>query len=344
MPHFISIYYSTYDVKGIRFDSATPTQRETSKRPSLLALLADSNARIALSYEDGGGFSKTLKSVYRQLVFNEKITEEVWLTIVGYGPFEFRTDLKRVSKKARAPAGGHDLDKIFGNELAKLSVRTNFQVVTDAQAVVTAGYWEMHAERYAELGPIKAHGQTVACLIGGIGLGGAVAGPYGEPIGSAHHSEFGHTRIHMDGSDDTPITICGQHQGCLQGMGCWAALEKRAQKFCDDNNIGSDEMEFLFANPDHEIWKMQAKYISQACQNFMFATPPERIILGGSMFELAPHLVDMVRDEVVTIGDEFLYFPTDQVDKFIVSRRLADEALIGGIHSGLRRAQTNHSV
>ena len=332
-------------MKGIRFDlQQTPTQREPSVRPKLLDLLAKDGVPVEITYEDGGGFTKTLRKVFRQLAPKSEIADSVWLTVVGYGPFEFGTELKQVSEKARLPARGHDLDKIFRGELDKLPVRTYFQVVTDAHAVVTAGYWDMHAERYDVLGPIKAHGHTVACLIGGIGLGGAVAGPYGEPIGSAHHSEFGHTRIHMHKDDDTPLTICGQHQGCLQGVGCWAAIEKRAEMYCDDNDITFTDTRFLFENPEHVIWKMQAKYISQACQNFMFATPPERIILGGSMFDLAPHLVDMVREEVKTIGNEYLYPAAEDISKFIVARRLGHEALLGGIHSGLRRDQVNFLV
>lgn len=325
--HFITIYYETFKVYGARIDMVAPGNDEESYRRQLEPV-TKKGRRIEISFKDLK-FEDALKDILQQLT--QDITSKIILTIVGYGPFEFGSEQMKVADSAREPARGHNLREIVEPRLLELGGDHQIEYITDAMAVACAGFWEGYVPSKDE-----SRSYTTASIIGGAGIGGAVVQRYGRVIGLAHHSEFGHIRIHIDKDDRYPRSICTDHGGCLQGVASWAALEARAKRY------GFDTLTPLFKDPEHVLWTVQARYFSQAVQNLMFTTPPYKIVVAGSMFELAPWLIGKIMDDLRSedgIGSKFLY-PAAQKDDFIVYKSLTDEALLGGIHHGLGWAQS----
>jgi predicted NBD/HSP70 family sugar kinase len=321
MKHFLCIYYETEKVYGARLDiPEVPGKDSGSLREDLIQAVGATKVDTIIANHKN--FADALRFVFAELT--KDIGPERFLTIVGHGPFKFESRRLSVSRTARGPAGGANLKAVFVPELI---AEENLIAITDAVAVACAGYWSHYTGAHA------SRSYTVASLIAGIGVGGALVQKYGRSIGRAHHSEFGHTRVHVVQEDRDPINVCRHHDCCLQGMTCWAALGERAKR------SGLEGIEDLIADPHHDLWYCQAKYLAQGCQTFMFTAPPFQIVLCGSMFDHAPHLVDMVLEAIrYETGPEFLY-PAAKRQEFVVYRSLVQEALIGGLHSGLTASQ-----
>lgn len=254
--------------------------------------------------------------------------EFLHVIVSGHGPFDFETGRKVISLAARGPAKGVNLGSTFQRAFDRLEhpKPIGFRVITDAVAVARAGYWA----RYN--GDESSRSYTIASLIMGTGVGGALVQKYGRAIGRAHHSEFGHTRIHIRPEDQNAVSVCPHHGACLQGVCSWAALEARAG--------GRIQLQALIENPDDPFWKLIAKYIAQGCQTFMFTAPPYEIVLAGSLFDLVPKLPEFVFDEIQDeTGPEFLYTAARDKERFLPHRALAQECLLGGLHTGLSMSQ-----
>lgn len=320
MNHFICIYYRADEVCGARFDiDELPGKDSPSLRDDLIEAVGATLTKEPIP--DSESFDEALRSVFVTLL--KRTSGPVFLTIVGHGPFEFESRRLQVSTTARGAAAGADLAAIFSDLIDDDQMIS----ITDAVAVACAGYWASYDRSEA------TRSYTIASLIAGTGVGGAVVQKYGRSIGRAHHSEFGHTRVHVVSEDPAPICVCDHHDCCLQGMTCWAAIEARAEKL-DDDDFSS-----IVRNPNHKMWIGQAKYLAQGCQTFMFATPPFQIVLCGSMFESNRRLVDLVRQAIrKETGEEFLY-PAAMRREFVVYRPLMREALVGGLHAGISASQ-----
>lgn len=114
----------------------------------------------------------------------------------------------------------------------------------------------------------------------GTGLGGAVLAD-GEILHGHGHSELGHIPVERVPGDDFAGT-CPFHGGCLEGMACGVAVERR---------WGRKPQEL---DGRIEVWELEAAYLAQLVSALTYVVAPRRIIFGGGLFHQAT-LLDKVR-------------------------------------------------
>ncbi|MEL6857415.1 MAG: ROK family protein [Pseudomonadota bacterium] len=330
MYNFVAIYYNARMVQGAVVSvPVAPAHANSSLRPVLLERMEKTYQRI--EFETKGDFKTALTTMFE--VLTKDVDGSIFLTLTGHGPFVPGSSCTKISEYARGVGSDIDLKELFRPFLESRSGASidQFEVITDAVSVAKAGYWARYTGRE------KSRSYTVASLIVGTGVGGALVQKYGNHIGTGHHSEFGHTRVHIDAKDPAPISVCKLHEGCLQGVCSWGAILARA------NEMGMQLDELLDeSNHNHPLWSFQAKYLAQGCQNFMFTAPPAEIVLVGSLFDLAPknlipNIIEEIRSET---GDQFLYNKAE-LDAFLVHRSLSQEALVGALHHSVSILQND---
>ncbi|MEL7041862.1 MAG: ROK family protein [Pseudomonadota bacterium] len=326
MFHFVSIYYNAQKVQSARADlDYAPGRTNPSLRPLLLERLEQTYRYYEFDTNDG--FRAALTQAFKEQTVDSNGL--IFLTVTGHGPFAFGTNRMRITDYARGVGAGTDIYETLRPAIENTPGAdvSRFRVITDAVSVAGAGYWA----RYT--GQEETRSYTVASFILGTGVGAAIVQKYGRVIGRAHHSEFGHTRIHILEDDPAPVSVCDYHGGCLQGMVSWAALEAKAKGMNSSLKAAVD-------NDDHPMWPLVAKYIAQGCQNLMFTAPPSEIVMCGSLFDLGPSKLEKIIHQAIKdeMGQEFLYLDA-QRDNFLVKRSLAQEALVGNIHHGISLLQ-----
>lgn len=113
----------------------------------------------------------------------------------------------------------------------------------------------------------------------GTGIGGGVV-VEGKALNARPHAEIGHMLVpRLDDFEG----CCSFHGACLEGLASGSAIGARW-------GISAPEL-----GPDHEAWKLEARYLAMMVQNLVACYAPERIILGGGVME-QDFLLDMVRE------------------------------------------------
>ena len=103
----------------------------------------------------------------------------------------------------------------------------------------------------------------------------------GHPARAFPHPEAGHLRVGRAAGDDFP-GLCPYHGDCLEGLACGPAMTARWGASGSQLPAG------------HAAWDFEAHYIAALCVNLSYAYRPQRIILGGGVFNAA-HLMGHVR-------------------------------------------------
>jgi fructokinase len=120
--------------------------------------------------------------------------------------------------------------------------------------------------------------------------------------------------------DPTPHGFCPYHDGCLEGLACGPAIDKRW-------GVPSRELP-----KDHIAWEIEAYYLAQFCVTALVAISTEKIILGGGIMS-EKFLFPMIREKTLTMLNG--YVAADQVlshiDELIVPPGL-------GVNSGVTGA------
>lgn len=140
---------------------------------------------------------------------------------------------------------------------------------------------DVNAAALAEwkLGAAKGRGSCVYVTVGtGVGAGLVVEG---NLVHGLIHPEMGHMLLQPAKNDPTPDGFCPFHSGCLEGLACGPAIEKRWGKKAYE------------LPPDHEAWELEAWYLAQMCMNVICTLSPEKIILGGGVMQ-QKHLFPMI--------------------------------------------------
>ncbi|MEM1229360.1 MAG: ROK family protein [Pseudomonadota bacterium] len=112
----------------------------------------------------------------------------------------------------------------------------------------------------------------------GVGVGLCIDG---SCFPRSTHSEVGHIRVPRAHGDSFE-GICPYHQDCLEGLACGPALNAR----------WGQPAETLPQN--HPAWNIEAHYLACLCQNLVYTVRPDRIVLGGGVFNNG-WLIDRVR-------------------------------------------------
>ncbi|WP_085523014.1 ROK family protein [Tuberibacillus sp. Marseille-P3662] len=168
----------------------------------------------------------------------------------------------------------------------------------------------------ATLGAARGLDSCLYITVGtGIGAGAVVRG---QVLQGLSHPEMGHILIRRHPDDDYQGN-CPYHKDCLEGLAAGPAIEKRWGK------KGMD----LSDRP--EVWELEAYYIAQALVQYAMILSPKKMILGGGVmkqFQLFP----LIRSKFQELLNGYFDFPevTDQIDEYIVSPGLGDQAGITG--------------
>jgi fructokinase len=155
---------------------------------------------------------------------------------------------------------------------------------------------------------------TIVYFTIGTGVGG---GLYAE--GKLHHGmvhpEMGHILLHPHPMDPAPQGFCPYHKGCLEGLACGEALNRRWG------------MPSRLLPDDHIAWEIQSDYLAQMCVSAILLLSPERIVLGGGVMN-QPNLIERTRAKVLEKLGGYVAHPaiTEGIDRYIVRPGLSDNS------------------
>lgn len=139
----------------------------------------------------------------------------------------------------------------------------------------------------------------------GVGVGQIVNG---IPVFGCSHSEMGHIRVvRMDG--DRWPGACVFHGDCVEGLASGTAVEARVGTSAD--RIATD----------HFAWRAAAHALGQTLHNLVLTMAPQRIIFGGGVMTLQPHLLNRVRAELQSSLNGYVEVEeiTTSIDRYIVA-------------------------
>jgi len=160
----------------------------------------------------------------------------------------------------------------------------------------------------------------------GIGGGGVVGG---HLMHGLIHPEMGHIPVARR-PDDLFEGTCPYHgYGCLEGLACGPAVERR---------WGAPAATLP---ADHPAWEMEAYYLARGLASLICTLSPQRVILAGGIMH-REHLYPMVRKEVQTWLNGYVQSPAilDRIDQYIVPPGLGDRAgVLGAIALAERSAR-----
>ncbi|MGE6556083.1 ROK family transcriptional regulator [Exiguobacterium artemiae] len=133
-------------------------------------------------------------------------------------------------------------------------------------------------------------------LYAGEGIGGAYVLD-GKLIDGENHitGEVGHMRLDLDG----PICSCG-NRGCLEALAGEKALLRDFEAI-DPQVKTLAELRKRLTDGDpyaKAAYHRSGEYIGIGVLNTIHLINPKRILLGGPMFELAPSIVDQIKERV----------------------------------------------
>ncbi len=153
----------------------------------------------------------------------------------------------------------------------------------------------------------------------GTGIGAGVVAE-GRLLHGMVHPEWGHMLLRPHPKDPMPRGVCPYHDGCLEGLACGPAIDRRW-------GVPSRELP-----RDHIAWEIEAYYLAQFCVSALVAISTEKIVLGGGIMQ-EKFLFPMIREKTLEMLNG--YVAADQVLHHI------DEVIVPpglGIHSGVTGA------
>lgn len=133
-------------------------------------------------------------------------------------------------------------------------------------------------------------------LYAGEGIGGAYVLD-GKLIDGENHitGEVGHMRLDLDG----PICSCG-NRGCLEALAGEKALLRDFEAVDPQvKTLAELRKRLTDGDPNAKTaYQRAGEYIGIGVLNTIHLINPKRILLGGPMFELAPSIVDQIKERV----------------------------------------------
>ncbi|WP_138294311.1 MULTISPECIES: ROK family protein [unclassified Clostridium] len=190
------------------------------------------------------------------------------------------------------------------------------EIDTDVNAAALAEYtW----------GAAKGLGSCLYVTVG-TGIGGGLV-IENNLVHGLLHPEFGHMLMRPIPEDIMPEGICPFHTGCLEGLACGPAIEKRW-------GVSAKELP-----RDHIAWSIEAGYLAQMCANAVVCLSPEKIILGGGVMA-QEHLFPMIRKETGRLLGNYVQHEAvlQGMDGYIVPPGLGINSGVAGALLLARRA------
>jgi len=155
---------------------------------------------------------------------------------------------------------------------------------------------------------------TVLYITIGTGIGGGCL-INGKPIHGLVHPEMGHIRLPRDPKVDPYSGHCPYHGDCFEGLASGPAMKAR----------WGQPAETL--PEDHPAWDLEAYYIAMALTDLVCTLSPNRIVLGGGVFEHRG-LIESVRIKVLELLNGYVKSPAilEHIDQYIVLPGLGNRA------------------
>lgn len=178
----------------------------------------------------------------------------------------------------------------------------------------------------ATYGAAKGLGSCLYVTVGtGVG-GGVYVG--GRPVHGLTHPELGHQLMRAIPGDPTPEGFCPYHKGCLEGLACGVAIEKRW-------GVSAKTLA-----PDHPAWDLEAEYLAQMCHNAIMTFSPEKIILGGGVMQQT-FLYPMIREKTIRLLGGYLCSPVVEngLEDYIVAPGCGVNSGVMGAYLLARQAE-----
>jgi fructokinase len=205
-----------------------------------------------------------------------------------------------------------DLQGRFGRELG-----IPVSVDTDVNAAAYGEYYWLEANR--ALDPL------VYVTVGtGIGIGAVVNG---QPLHGLIHPEAGHFALPHNWEKDAFPGVCPYHGDCLEGLASGPAMAKRWGMPAED------------LPASHPGWELEAEYLALAIGNLIYALSPQRIVLGGGVFQHAG-LLEMIRQKVMQQLNGYLHSPRllQTIETYIGPPTLKNRAgVLGAMALGMQQ-------
>lgn len=191
-----------------------------------------------------------------------------------------------------------------------------------------AYYWttDVNGSAYGEYqaGAAKNVDSCLYLTIGtGVGGGAVLKGNILENI---RHPEMGHMRVIKHPKDLDFAGNCPVHQDCLEGMAAGPSIVAR---------YGVSGAELA---EDHEIWEIISDYIAQALVTYTYIIAPDKIIIGGGVAK-QEQMLPMIREKFKQYNQDYL--PIDDLEEYIVTPGLGDDAALVGCIELAKKALNN---
>lgn len=152
----------------------------------------------------------------------------------------------------------------------------------------------------------------------GTGIGGGIL-TNGKLVHGLIHTELGHMLVNHDLQRDPFKGNCPYHEDCLEGLAAGPALHARWG------------VQAYKLPSDHPAWLLEAHYLAQMAVNLTLMLSPQRIILGGGIFQ-NPGLLEMVKLQFKDQLNGYVQssFYDEKIDSYLVSPLLGHNAGIFG--------------
>lgn len=118
----------------------------------------------------------------------------------------------------------------------------------------------------------------------GTGIGGGALID-GRILAGVSHPEMGHIRIPHDTALDPFPGVCPWHRDCFEGLASGPSIEARWKS------------PPCAIPPDHDAWRLEARYLALALANLSCTLSPRRILIGGGVMRQT-QLFPMLREEL----------------------------------------------
>ena len=244
-------------------------------------------------------------------------------TIAGIIQFFHKHEIKALGIGCFGPLDLHASSLTYGyiTSTPKLSWKNYpiLKTLKDALQVPVALDTDVNGAALAESTMGAARGlKSCLYVTVGTGIGGGLV-IEGNLVHGLMHPELGHMLLRPLQEDPAPDGFCPYHKGCLEGLACGPAMEKRW-------GISAKEM-----GPEHPAWALEAKYLAQMCVNAIVSFSPEKIILGGGVMQQM-HLFPMIRNEVQRLLGGYVQHEAilSKMDEYIIAPGLLTKSGIVG--------------
>jgi fructokinase len=202
------------------------------------------------------------------------------LGIASFGPLDLRPQSPTYGHvTTSAKPGWRDVD-IVGRLAARRRLPVGFSTDVNG-AALAEGRWG------------AARGlQDFAYVTVGTGIGVGLVS-HGQLVFGCNHAELGHIRVARLAGDSFP-GICSFHGDCVEGLASGRAIAARL----GESATGLTQDSFA--------WRSVVHALGQLLHTMVFATAPQRILMGGGVTEGHPELLPLVRRQLLESINGFI--------------------------------------